>query len=115
MSFGIKTIEHALAVAAQDVVKGAKAADSFLQKVAAQGKVAEPVIENLTAMIDPAAVVYERAAFAALGLVAKAAGAADAATAAKGLLIPLDQEAWADFQEVWNDLKSKASFLAGAN
>jgi hypothetical protein len=109
---GIVTIEHALATVAHDVVKGAHAVDQFLAKAVVKGVAAAPVIESLTAMIDPAAVPFERAAFAALGLVAKAAGEADAATAAKGLSITLDQQSWADFKAVYDQLSSKAKFLA---
>lgn len=109
---GITSIEHALATLAHDVVKGAKAVDTFLQKAAVKATAAAPTIEALTAMVDPAAVPFERAAFAALGLVAKAAGDADAAAAAKGLTITLDQQAWADFKAVYDQLSSKAKFLA---
>lgn len=112
MSFGISTIEHGLAVVAGDIVKGAKAVDAFLKAAVSKGAAAEPIIESLTAMVDPAAVQYERAAFQALGLVAKAAADADSAAASKGLVITLDQEAWADFVAVYNALKSKAAFLA---
>lgn len=109
---GIISIEHALATVAHDVVKGAHAVNTFLAKVATKGITAAPTIEALTAMIDPAAVPFERCAFAALGLIAKAAGQADAAAAAKGLTITLDQQAWADFKAVYDQLSSKAKFLA---
>jgi hypothetical protein len=109
---GITSIEHALATVAHDVVKGSHAVDTFLQRAIVKGAAAEPVIESLTAMVDPAAVPFERAAFAALGIVAKAAGAADAAAAAKGLTITLDQQTWADFKAVYDQLSSKAKFLA---
>ena len=111
---GITSIEHGIAALAHDVVKGAKAVDAFLQKAVAKGAAAAPTIEALTAMVDPAAVPFERAAFAALGLIAKAAGDADAAAAAKGLTITLDQQAWADFKAVYDQLSTKAKFLAGA-
>ncbi len=114
MSFNITSIEHGIAVLAQDVVKGAKAVDTFLQKAVAKVPAAAPTIEALTAIVDPAAVAFERAAFTALGLVAKAAGDADAATAAKGISITLDQQAWADFKAVYDQLSTKAKFLAGA-
>ena len=110
--FNITTIEHAIATLAHDVVKGAKAVDVFMQKAVLKSAVAAPVIESLTAMVDPAAVPFERAAFAALGLVAKAAGDADAAAAAKGLTITLDQQAWSDFKAVYDALSSKAKLLA---
>jgi hypothetical protein len=110
--FSITSVEHGIATLAHDVVKGAKAVDLFIQKVAVLGAKNAPMIESLTAMVDPAAVPFERAAFAALGVVAKAAGEADAAGAAKGLSITLDQQAWADFKAVYDQLSSKAKFLA---
>lgn len=110
--FSISSVAHGIAVLAHDVVKGAKAVDLFIQKVAVLGVKNEPLIEKLTAMIDPAAVPFERAAFAALGHLAKAAGEADAAAAAKGLSITLDQQSWADFKAVYDELSSKAKFLA---
>ena len=109
---GILSIEHALSTLAHDIVKGAHAVDSFLAKASIKATAAAPTIEALTAMVDPAAVPFERAAFAALGLIAKAAGEADAAAAAKGLTITLDQQAWADFQAIYNQLSGKAKFLA---
>lgn len=109
---GITSIEHGISTLAHDVVKGAHAVDAFLQKAVVKGAAAAPTIEALTAMVDPAAVPFERAAFAALGLIAKAAGDADAAAAAKGLTITLDQQAWADFKAVSDQLSSKAKFLA---
>jgi hypothetical protein len=110
--FSITSIEHGIAALAHDVVKGAHAVDAFLQKAAILGAKNAPMIESLTAMVDPAAVPFERAAFAALGLVAKAAGEADAAAAAKGVSITLDQQSWADFKAVYDQLSSKAKFLA---
>lgn len=112
MSFSISSIEHGIATLAHDVVKGAHAVDAFLQKAAAKGNAAAPVIESLTAIVDPAAVPFERAAFAALGIIAKAAGEADSAAAAKGLSVTLDQQSWADFKAVYDQLSSKAKFLA---
>jgi hypothetical protein len=114
MSFKISSIEHGISVLAQDVVKGARAVDTFLQKATAIAAKNAPMVEELTAMIDPAAVPFERAAFTALGLVAKAAGDADAATAAKGISITLDQATWADFKAVYDQISTKAKFLAGA-
>jgi hypothetical protein len=113
--FGITSIEHGIATLAHDIVKGAHAVDTFLEKAAVLGVKEAPLIENLTAMVDPAAVPFERAAFAALGVVAKAAGEADAAAAAKGISITLDQQAWAEFKAVYDELSSKAKFLASGS
>lgn len=114
MSFKISSIEHALAVAAEDVVKGAKAVDAFIQKVAAIGTKNQALIENLTGLVDPQAVPIERAAFAALGLIAKAAADADVATAAKGLSISLDEQTLADFKAIYADLSGKAKATVSA-
>ena len=111
--FSILTMEHAIATLAHDVVKGAHAVDVFIAKVAAQGVKAEPIVEEISAMVDPAAIPFERAAFAALGIISKAAGTADAAAAAGGISITLDQQSWADFKAVYDQLSSKAKFLAG--
>jgi hypothetical protein len=110
----IQSVEHAIAILAHDVVKGAKAVDTFLQKASVTAAKDAPLVESLTAMVDPAAVPFERAAFTALGLVVKAAGDADAAAAAKGISITLDQQTWADFKAVYDQLSTKAKFLAGA-
>jgi hypothetical protein len=110
--FSISSIEHGIATLAHDVVKGAKAVDVFIAKAAALGAKNAPLVEQLTAMVDPAAVPFERAAFAALGLVAKAAGEADAASASKGVNITLDQQTWADFKAIYDQLSTKAKFLA---
>ena len=114
MSFKISSLEHALAVAAEDVVKAARAVDKFMQKVAAKGLANQSMIENLTGLVDPQAVPIERAAFAALGLIVKAAADADAATAAKGLSISLDEQTLADFKAIYADLSGKAKAIASA-
>lgn len=112
--FKIASIEHALATVAHDIVKGAKAVDSFIQKAAGLAKADQPFIDQLLQEVDPAAVPLERAAFAALGLVAKAAGEADQVAAAKGLNITLDAQALADFKTIYAQLSSKAKLMAAA-
>ncbi|HYO84808.1 MAG TPA: hypothetical protein VES20_25625 [Bryobacteraceae bacterium] len=99
-SFGFKSLEHALATAARDVVIGARA----ISTVSAKVQKAEPVIEQITALIDPPAVVVERAAFAALAAVAKAANDTSAASAAQGLNIQLDEQMLEDFRQVYATL-----------
>lgn len=112
MGFSFKSIEHKLASVGADIVKGAKAVDQFLASAAAKAKTYENTVETLSAFVDPAAVPVERAAFAALGLIAKAANDADQAAAAKGVSVVLDAETWADFQAVYKVLASRAGFLA---
>lgn len=98
MSFGFKSIEHALATVARDIAKGT----AFILKEAA---ITEPVVEGITALLDPPAVVVERAAYSALasilGAVNKANTDATGAVTAKGLNVSLDVEAVADFKAVF--------------
>lgn len=94
MGFGFKNIEHAFAYAAQEMVKGAKivgAATAHLQAV-------EPVVETVTAAVDPPAVLIERAAFALVGSAAKAASDLGDASQAKGLNLQLDAQSIQDLQ-----------------
>lgn len=115
MSFNFTSIEHKLASLAADIVKGAKAVEHVLGVAASKAQVAEPTVELLTSLIDPAAVPLERGAFAALGLLAKAANDADQAAAAKGVNIVLDAQAWADFKAVYAVLSTRAGFLGTPN
>lgn len=111
MPFNFSSIEHKLASVAGDIVKGARAVEHVLGIAASKAAVAEPTVELLTSMIDPAAVPLERGAFAALGLIAKAANDVDEAAAAKGVNIILDAQAWADFKAVYAVLSTRAGFL----
>lgn len=112
MSFNFANFEHKLAAIAADVVKGAKAVEHFIAAAASKGALAEPIVESLTALIDPAAVPLERAAFTALGLLAKAANDADAAAAGKGLVLTLDETVIADFKALYAVLVSRGGATA---
>jgi hypothetical protein len=105
--FGFNTIEHALASVAHDTVVGARAVASASAKVTK----AEPTIEDITALIDPPAAVIERAAFAALGSLAKAAN--DTATAAtdKGLNVPLDAQTIQEYRQLFKTLVTQLEAL----
>lgn len=103
-TFDLKNIEQALATAAHDVVTGARAIASESTKLEA----AEPAIEGVTALIDPTAVVVERAAFAALAALAKAANDTSDAGAANGLNVQLDQETIEDFRQLYSTLMNLA-------
>jgi hypothetical protein len=106
MGFGFRSMEHAFASVAKDIVHSA----NIFSLIASKVEKAAPEIEAITGMIDPAAVLIERAAFAILGSAAQAATTVGDATQAKGLNLQLDQES---IQE----LKQIASFLShhGAN
>lgn len=99
MGFGFKSIEHAFATIARDIAKGI----AVLQ-------VAEPIVEGVTAILDPPAVVIERGAFAALGKIAGAihqtAVDGQLVVQAKGLDVHLDEQEAADFLQVWQLLQS---------
>lgn len=97
MAFGFKSIEHALATVATDIAKGFK----FVVK---EAPVVEPVVEGITAVLDPPAVAVERAAFSVLGTVLagvqQAATDTSGAVAAKGLSVSFDQATVADLKAV---------------
>lgn len=106
MSFGFKNIEHALAVVAQDVVKGAKAVESFVAKVGPT----EAIVEGVTALtLGSGAVTIERGAYAALGLITKAANDVTDVTNAKGLSLDVDATMIADFKALYKLLHDEVT------
>jgi hypothetical protein len=91
-SFGLKA-EHVLASIASGIAKVVPA----IQKE-------EPVIEGVEAAIYPPAVVVTKAAFVALGYLAKAANDANAATQQKLQDLGLDTQEIADFKALYASL-----------
>ena len=95
--FGFTSMAHALATVARDTAK------SF-RYVAKEAPVLEPVVEGVTAVLDPPALVAERAAFSVLGTVLaqiqQASTDTQAAVAAKGLTVTLDQATIADLKDL---------------
>lgn len=108
MGFGFGSLEHGLAAVGHDIVVGARAV------AAATGKVSDaaPAIEAVTGMLDPPAVIVERAAFSALAYVAKAANDTSAVTQDKGLNVQLDEQTIADFKEVYRILSQQLAALS---
>lgn len=109
MSFGFKSLGHAFGWIGHEIVSGARAIEKiipFLQKN-------EAFVEGVTALVDPQAVIIERAAFHVLGEVLSAVKDADAAATAKGLLLELDAAVIADLKALANDLHGKLA-AAGA-
>jgi hypothetical protein len=94
--FGFSSIGHAFATVFHDISKGAKAVESALVKVAAN----EAVIEGITSVVYPPAVLIERAAFATLGKVAAAVHDAGPMADANGLNIQLDAALVADIRDL---------------
>ncbi len=101
MSFNFDNVEHKLAYIGQKIVTETKAVARVLGKIGA----AEPEIEAVTSFLDPQAVVIERAAFQALGLLAKAANDAGAAADAKSISVPLDTQVIQDFKALYQYLR----------
>ena len=91
-SFGLKT-EHVLAKIASGIAKVVPA----IQKE-------EPVIEGIEAAIYPPAVVVTKAAFVALGYLAKAANDGTAAANQKLQDLGLDTQEIADFKSLYASL-----------
>src|SRR5437016_2759033 len=88
MRFGFKDVGHFFSVMAQDIVKGARAAATVLEKIQGAG----PEIEGVTSVIFPQAVEIERGAFALLGIATTAVERAGSAAAANGVNLQLDAE-----------------------
>jgi hypothetical protein len=98
MKFGIQSVEHFFARFAKEAVIVSKSAGSVLAKVDATAEANKPLIEGLTAAIDPNAVALEDAAYALLGMAAKAASELSGAADAKGLNLALDQQTVTDIK-----------------
>jgi len=109
--FGFHTIEHALATVAHDTVVGARAvaaSTASIQKIA-------PTIEEVTALLDPPAAVIERAAFQALGSLAKAANDTSTAASGKGLNIALDEQTINEYKQLYLTLTAQLKALNEAS
>jgi hypothetical protein len=85
MSALITSVEHALAVAAQDVVKTAKFVETSVLPVLKSAQANQSTIETVTSLVSPQAANIERAGFAVLGVIINAIDAAGAAAGANGL------------------------------
>jgi len=93
--FGFASVGHFFASVFHDIHVGLQ----FVEKKALPAiEAAAPIIEGITGLIDPPAVILERAAFQALGVVTAAVSSADAAAVQNGLNISLDAQAVADFK-----------------
>ena len=69
MSALITNVEHALAVAASDVVKTAKFVETSVLPVLKTVKADESTVEAVRALVSPSSANIERAGFAVLGAV----------------------------------------------
>ena len=101
MGFGFQTIEHAIAYAAQKVVIEAKVLTGLASKIEAY----QPAVDAVAAAVDPLAVPIERAAFTALGLLAKASSDVTNVPAGGGVLnVKADAALIADFKALYTYL-----------
>jgi hypothetical protein len=96
MSFSFKSIGHAIAHTANELVTISKKVSSAIVGI----KGHEEQIEALTSLVFPQAVELERAAFYCLGVLAEAVDAAGTAAASNGLNIKLDQDVVAAIQKL---------------
>jgi hypothetical protein len=101
--FSFDSVEHALASVAHDTVVAGRAVALSANKI----QKAAPEIEGVTGLIDPSAVVIERAAFAALGSIAKAANDTAVSASANGLNVPLDEATIKDYSQIYQLLAAK--------
>jgi hypothetical protein len=112
MSALITSVEHALAVAAQDVVKTAKFVETSVLPVLKSAQANEATIESITSLVSPSAANIERAGFAVLGVVINALDAAGAAGSANGLNVSLDAQLVADIKAIAAAVKGTVAVTA---
>jgi hypothetical protein len=109
MSALINSVEHALAVAASDVVKTAKFVEVSVLPVLKKAEADQSTIEAITGLVSPQAANIERVGFAVLGVVISALDAAGAAAGANGLNVALDAQLVADIKAVAAAVKGAVS------
>jgi hypothetical protein len=103
--FGFASIEHFFASALGDLQK----ASLYVDKVGAEAESEAGTVETITSLIPgigSQAVLLERAAFSALGLVVAAVHSTNAAATANGLNVPLDESTVIAFQELITGCKN---------
>lgn len=97
--FGFSSIEHFFASALGDLQKASRFADKVGSVVCNNSGTVE-AITSLIPGVGGQAVVLERAASSALGLIVGAVHATSAAATANGLNVPLDEATVRAFQEL---------------
>jgi len=108
--FGFQSIGHFFASAFSDLRK----ATLFVDKIGTEAVSHEGTIEAITGLIPGIggqAVILERAAFSALGLVVAAVNAAGSAASANGLNVALDQATVQAFEQLIASSKSDLESL----
>lgn len=110
MSF-ISTVEHALAAAAHQAVNVKHFVEKSVLPALKTAQGTEATVEAITSLVDPAAVNFERAAYALLGVAVKALDCVDAAVNAGGVNISLDAALVADLRAIAPALKKAAATI----
>ena len=105
----MNSVEHDLAVAAQDVVKTAKFVETSVLPVLKSAQANQSTIESITSLVSPQAANIERAGFAVLGVVINALDAAGTAAGANGLNVTFDAQLVADIKAIAAAVKSAMS------
>jgi hypothetical protein len=108
----ITSVEHALAVAASDVVKTAKFVETSVLPALKTAQANEATIESITSLVSPSAANIERAGFAVLGVVINALDAAGAAASANGLNVTFDAQLVADIKAIASAVKGAVGVTA---
>jgi hypothetical protein len=108
--FGFSSVQHFFASAFSDLQK----ACAFVGKVGASVANNAGTVEAITSLVPGVgtqAVLVERAAFSALGLIVAAVHATNGAAAAEGLNLSLDQSTVAAFEQLIAGCKSDLESL----
>ena len=108
----IKTVEHAYAVASQDIVKSAKFVENSVLPLLQQAQTNASTIEAITALVSPQAANVERTAFSVLGTIIKAIEDANTAASSGGVNITLDAALVADVKSIIPAVKGQATVTA---
>ena len=105
----IKSLEHAYAVAAQDIVKSAKFVEHSVLPALQKAEANASTIESITSLVSPQAANIERVGFAALGAIIKLLEDANPAVNAGGVNITLDAALVADIKSIIPTIKGQAA------
>ncbi len=112
MAFNIKSIGHAFAIAAHDLVQAAKFIAAVSEKVAGKAPAVEAAVNDVLATVAPQALPVARAAEFILGEALAAIHAAGPAASAGGVNVVLNAEVVADLLAIKDALSSHPAVQA---
>ena len=105
----ITTAEHAMAIAAQNIVRDWKYVESKVLPALQDVEAKATSIEAVTGLVSESAANIEKAAFGVLGFVIKAIQDVTAAAAGGGLNVSLDASVVADIKSIIPAVMEKAA------